>query len=113
MTITSTRNSTNDNHRRQFREIIQQFIEGKMHSYNRIKVAFNFTDETITIERGKYRASLFMIHSLLNTMEQNEIAAVLEIPCDLLESWENEKTFKTLIYSNYKEFLIYLGDLYT
>ena len=113
MAITSTRNSTNDSHRRQFREVIQLFIEGKMNNCNGIKVGCNFTDESITIERGKYRASLFMIHSLLTTMEQNEIAAVLEIPCDLLESWENEKIFKTLIYSNYKEFLIYLGELYT
>ena len=113
MVIINAMNSINTNHRRQFREVIQLFIEKKMNSYDGIKVALNFTDESITIERGEYRASLFMIHSLLNTMEQNEIAAVLEIPCDLLESWENEKIFKTLIYSNYKEFLIYLGELYT
>jgi hypothetical protein len=113
MTSTGTRNRTNDNHRRQFREIIQLFIEGKMNSYNGIKVSLNFTEDSVTIEREKYRASLFMIHSILRTMEQNEIAAALEMPYDRLEGWENEKSFKTLMYSNYKEFLIYLGELYT
>lgn len=113
MTITGTRNRTNDNDRRQFREIIQLFIEGKMNSYNGIKVSLNFTEDSITIERGKYRASLFMIHSMLRTMDHNEIAATLGMPFDLLGIWENEKTFKTLVYSNYKEFLIFLGELYT
>jgi hypothetical protein len=113
MEITGTGNNTNDNHRRQFRDIIQLFIEGKMNSYNRIKVSFNCTEESVTIDRGKYRASLFMVHSMLKTMEHNEIAAALEMPCDLLARWENEKIFKTLMYSNYKEFLIYLGELYT
>jgi hypothetical protein len=46
-------------------------------------------------------------------MEQNEIAAALEMPSEQLGLWENEKIFKTLMYSNYREFLIYLGELYT
>ncbi len=113
MVIINAMNSINTNHRRQFREVIQLFIEKKMNSYDGIKVALNFREESITIETGKYRASLFMIHSMLRTMEQNEIAAALEMPSDLLGIWENEKIFKTLMYSNYKEFLIYLGELYT
>jgi hypothetical protein len=113
MVIINAMNSINTNHRRQFREVIQLFIEKKMNSYDGIKVALNFREESITIETGKYRASLFMIHSMLRTMEQNEIAAALEMPSDLLRIWENEKIFKTLMYSNYKEFLIYLGELYT
>jgi hypothetical protein len=84
-----------------------------MNSYNGIKIAFNLTEEATTIEKDKYRASLFMIHCLLNTMENNEIAAALDMPCDVLERWESEKIFKTLMYANYKEFLIYLGELYT
>lgn len=106
-------NGTNNNHRKQFREVIHLFIEGKMNSYNRVRVGCNCTEVSTTIEREMYRASLFMIHSMLKTMEHNEIAAALEISCDLLREWENEKIFKTLIYSNYKEFLIYLGELYT
>ena len=106
-------NSVNNKELLQFREVIQLFIDGKMNSYNKIKVSCNAVGESITIEKRKYQASLFMIHKLLRTMEPNEIAETLEIPCDLLRKWKNEKTFKTLMYSNYKEFLIYLGELYT
>ncbi len=106
-------NSANENDLHQFREVIQLFIDGKMNSYNRIELRCNSSEESISIENEKYRASLFMIHRMLKTMETNEIAETLEIPHDLLRKWENEKTFKTLMYSNYKEFLIYLGELYT
>ena len=106
-------NIANNSELNQFREVIQLFIDGKMNSYNKIKVSCNFTEESITIEKRKYRASLFMIHSMLKTMGGNEIAETLEISYDLLKKWNNEKTFKALMYSNYKEFLIYLGELYT
>ena len=105
--------SANEDDLNQFREVIQLFIEGKMNSYNKIELRCNSSEESIRIENKKYRASLFMIHRLLNTMETNEIAETLEIPYDLLRMWENEKAFKTLMYSNYKEFLIHLGELYT
>jgi hypothetical protein len=97
----------------QFREIIQLFIDGKMNSYSKINVSLSSREESITIEKIKYHASLFMLHRLLKTMELNEIAETLEVPFDLLSNWKNEKAFKTLMYSNYKEFLIYLGELYT
>ena len=106
-------NITHNNDLNQFREVIQLFIERKMNSYNTIRVSCNAAEKSITIEKRKYQASLFMLHNILNTMEQNEIAETLEIPYDLLKKWKNEKTFKTLMYSNYKEFLIYLGELYT
>ena len=106
-------NSANSKDRIQFREVIRLFIDRKMNSYNKIKVSCNSTEESFTIEKRKYRASLFMLHRMLKTMEPNEIAETLEIPYDLLRKWRNEKTFKTLMYSNYKEFLIYLGELYT
>ena len=102
----------NNNELNQFREVIQLFIKGKARIYDKIKVRSNFTEESIVIEKRKYRASLFMIHSMLKTMGGNEIAETLEISYDLLKKWNNEKTFKALMYSNYKEFLIYLGDLY-
>ena len=103
----------NNNELNQFREVVQLFIEGKMRIYNKINVRCSFMEESIGIEKRKYRASLFMIHSMLKTMEKNEIAETLEISYDLLKKWNNEKTFKALMYSNYKEFLIYLGELYT
>ena len=106
-------NSAHSKDRLQFREIIQLFIEGKMNSYNKIKVSCDSTGESITIETRKYQASLFMLHRMLKTMETNEIAETLGITYDQLRKWENERTFITLMYSNYKEFLIYLGELYT
>jgi hypothetical protein len=98
---------------REFRKIIQLFIDGKMNSYTTIRVWCDIREESITIEKSMYQASLFMIHRMLNTMELPEIAEMLDIPDDLLITWKNEKVFKTLVYSNYKEFLIYLGELYT
>ena len=106
-------NGAKNKDRKQFRGIIQLFIDGKMNSYNKIKVSCDPTEGSITIEKTKYHASLFMLHRLLKTMELNEIAETLEVPFDLLSNWRNEKAFKTLMYSNYKEFLIYLGELYT
>ena len=106
-------NSANENDLNQFRKVIQLFIDGKMNSYNKIELRCNSSEESISIKNEKYRASLFMIHRMLKTMETKEIAETLEIPHGLLRKWENEKIFKTLMYSNYKEFLIYLGELYT
>ena len=105
--------NTNSKDLLEFRKVIQLFIEGKMNSYTTIKVWCDIREESITIEKRKYQASLFMIHRMLKTMELPAIAEALEIPDDLLRMWKDEKTFKTLMYSNYKEFLIYLGELYT
>ena len=90
-------NGAKNKGRKQFREIIQLFIDGKMNSYNKIKVSCDPTEGLITIEKTKYHASLFMIHRLLKTMELNEITETLEIPFDLLSNWRNEKAFKTLM----------------
>jgi hypothetical protein len=54
-----------------------------------------------------------MIHGMLKTMEREEITATLGISNHLLTAWESEKLFRTLVFSNYKEFLIHLGELYT
>jgi len=96
-----------------FREVIQLFIDGKINSYNRIRVSCSAAEKSSVVEKRKYRASLFMIHRMLKTMESNEIAETLEISCELLEKWRSEKTFIALVYSNYREFLLYLGELYT
>jgi len=104
---------TTANDLRQFREVIQMFIEGKMNCYATVMVKADCGEEGVSIEKRKYRASLFMIHSMLKTMEREEIADALGISCQLLNGWESEKLFKTLVYSNYKEFLIHLGELYT
>jgi len=99
--------------RRQFHEVIHKFIEGKMNCYATIMVKADGGEAAVSIEKSKYRASLFMIHGMLKTMEHEEIAAALGISCPLLNEWENEKWFRTLVYSNYKEFLMHLGELYT
>lgn len=106
-------NSASNKERIEFREIVQLFIDGKMNRYHNIKVSCHSKEESIAIEDSKYKASLFMLHRLLKTMESSEIANALDIPYDLLRKWKNEKPFKTLMYSNYKEFLIFLGELYT
>lgn len=108
-----TINSTNDKDLIAFREVIQLFIDGKMNNFNKIKVSCDVLGESTTIDQRKYQASLFMLHRMLRTMEINEIAETLELPFDLLNGWRSEKAFTTLVYSNYKEFLIYLGELYT
>jgi hypothetical protein len=108
--ITMNANASN---RRQFREVIQLFIEGKMNCYTAIVVKADGGEDAVCIEKSKYRASLFMIHGMLKTMEREEIADALGISCHLLNTWESEKLFRTLMYSNYKEFLIFLGELYT
>jgi hypothetical protein len=105
--------STNGKDLMAFRELIQLFIDGKMNSYNRVKVSCDVKGESTSIDKRKYRASLFMLHRMLRTMEINEIVEMLELPFDLLNEWRSEKAFTTLVYSNYKEFLIYLGELYT
>lgn len=97
----------------EFRKVIGLFIDGKMNSYDTIRVSAGSGEESIAIEKRKYRASLFMLHRMLKTMEPDEIAETLDIPCDLWNTWNNEKIFLTLVYSNYKEFLIFLGELYT
>jgi hypothetical protein len=99
--------------RRQFQDVIHKFIEGKMNSYASIMVKADGGAAPVSIEKNKYRASLFMIHGMLKTMEREEIAETLGISCRLLNRWEGEKPFRTLVYSNYKEFLIHLGELYT
>ena len=86
-------NSANKDDLNQFRDVIQLFIEGKMNSYNKIQVRCNSSEESISIENKKYRASLFMMHEMLKTMGTNEIAETLDIPHDLLRKWKNEKTF--------------------
>jgi len=106
-------NSQGSKDRRAFRGIIQLFIDGKMNSYNKISVRCTPTEASTPIEQRKYRASLFMLHGMLQTMETEEIAETLELSPELLGEWGRERAFTTLVYSNYKEFLIYLGELYT
>ncbi len=105
--------NTKANNRRQFRDVIHRFIEGKMTCYSAITVKADGGGDAVCIEAGKYRASLFMIHGMMKTMEREEITAALGISCHVLNTWESERPFMTLVYSNYKEFLIHLGELYT
>jgi transcriptional regulator with XRE-family HTH domain len=45
-------------------------------------------------------------------MQQEEIAEQSGISYSLLQSWEEDKTFKSLIEYNYQEFLIYIVNLF-
>jgi hypothetical protein len=60
-----------------------------------------------------YQAILFMIHGMLKTMEREEIADALGISCHRFNTWESKKLFRTLVCSNDKDFLMYLGGLCT
>ena len=44
-------NGAKNKDRKQFRGIIQLFIDGKMNSYNKIKVSCDPKEESITIEK--------------------------------------------------------------
>ena len=70
-------NNVNKKDLLQFRGVIQLFIDGKINSYNKIKVSCAPTEGSITIENAKYQASLFMLHILLKTMELRKIAEIL------------------------------------
>ena len=80
--------NTNSKDLLQFRKVIQLFIDGKMNSYTTVRVWCDIREESITIEKRKYRASLFMIHRMLKTMELPEIAERLDLPYDLLRTWK-------------------------
>ena len=94
-----------------FREVIQLFIDGKMNSYNKIKVTCDVMGKSITIDKRKYRASLFMLHKMLRTMEINgfmNVRIVIRICTILLHhlkiqvksTYENFTMNKQIPYKN-------------
>ena len=94
------------------RKLIQTFIETKMKTYRELEGNSAEQDEERDGLRLKYLASLWMISSAIGIMTREDIAEQAGVTCDLLQSWEEDKTFKLLIEGNYQEFLIYIVNLF-
>jgi hypothetical protein len=45
-------------------------------------------------------------------MSHGEIAKQLDVPWELLKSWETEEVFSYLTKCNYREFLTFVTDLF-
>ena len=93
-------------------KLIQTFIEIKMKTYRELEGNGTEQDEERDGLRIKYLASLWMISSVIGIMQQEEIAEQSGISYRLLQSWEEDKMFKSLIECNYQEFLIYIVNLF-
>ena len=93
-------------------KLIQTFIEIKMKTYHELEGNGTEQDEERDGLRIKYLASLWMISSVIGIMQQEEIAEQSGISYRLLQSWEEDKMFKSLIECNYQEFLIYIVNLF-
>jgi hypothetical protein len=90
------------------RRLLRTFIETKMKAYSEPE-AQAADQETA---KTKYLASLWMILSVTGIMQREEIAQHAGIACDLLRGWEGDMEFKASVESNYKEFLIYIVNLF-
>ena len=93
-------------------KLIQTFIEIKMKTYHELEENGAEQDEERDGLRIKYLASLWMISSVIGIMQREEIAEQSGISYRLLQSWEEDKMFKSLIECNYQEFLIYIVNLF-
>jgi hypothetical protein len=90
------------------RKLLRTFIEIKMKTYK--ELAEQSAEQNTA--RTKYLASLWMVYSVTGAMQQEEIAQQSGIPCGLLQGWESDKEFKALVECNYKDFLIYIVNLF-
>jgi hypothetical protein len=90
------------------RKLLRAFIEKKMKTYCELEAQDAGRDTAKT----KYLASLWMVYSVTGVMQQEEIAQQTGIACSLLQDWESDKEFKALVECNYKEFLIYIVNLF-
>jgi hypothetical protein len=94
------------------KKLIQTFIETKMKPYQELEENSAEQGEELDSLRIKYLASLWMISSVIGIMTKEEISEQSGISYSLLQSWEEDKTFKSLIECNYQEFLIYIVNLF-
>jgi hypothetical protein len=90
------------------RKLLRTFIETKMKVYCELASQSGDRDTAKT----RYLASLWMVHSVTGVMQQEEIAQQAGIAYGLLQDWESNKEFKALVECNYKEFLIYIVNLF-
>jgi hypothetical protein len=109
--VTAGNNEAKKNY---MRKLIQTFIEikMKMKTYRVLEGISAEQDEERDGLRKKYLTSLWMISSVIGIMQQEEIAEQSGISYSLLQNWEEDKTFKTLIECNYQDFLIYMVNLF-
>jgi hypothetical protein len=107
--VTTGNNEAKKNY---MRKLIQTFIETKMKTYHEMEENSAEQDEERGGLRIKYLASLWMISSVIGIMTKEEIAELSGISYNLLQSWKEDKTFKSLIACNYQEFLIYIVNLF-
>jgi len=90
------------------RRLLRTFIETKMKTYSELEAQDTDQDAAKT----KCLASLWMVFSVTGIMQHEEIAQQSGIACSLLQGWESDKEFKALVACNYKEFLIYIVNLF-
>jgi hypothetical protein len=95
--VTTGNNEAKKNY---MRKLIQTFIETKMKTYQELE------------GNSAEHASLWMISSVIGIMTREDIAEQAGVSCGLLQSWEEDKTFKALVEGNYQEFLIYIVNLF-
>jgi hypothetical protein len=90
------------------RKLLRTFIETKMKTYSELE-AQNADQEAA---KTKYLASLWMVFSVTGIMQQEEIAQLSGIARGLLQGWGSDKEFQALVECNYKDFLIYIVNLF-
>ena len=94
------------------RKLLRTFIEIKIKTYSELEAQGADQDAERDSLRTKYLASLWMVLSVTGAMQREEIAQQSGIACSLLQGWEGDTEFKALVECNYKEFLIYIVDLF-
>jgi uncharacterized protein YjcR len=83
-----------------------------MEAYCKLERGVEESDNERDSLRIKYLASLWMISSVVGIMTMDDIAEQSGIASSILKSWEEDKTFKSLVECNYQEFLIYIINLF-
>lgn len=94
------------------RKLLRTFIETKMKTYSALEAQNADQDTDQDAAKTKYLASLWMVFSVTGIMQQEEIAQQSGIARGILQGWESDKEFKALVECNYKDFLIYIVNLF-
>jgi hypothetical protein len=90
------------------RKLLRTFIETKMKTYRELGAQ----DADQDAAKTKYLASLWMILSVAGIMQHEEIAQQSGIACGLLQGWKSDKEFNASVECNYKDFLIFIVNLF-
>jgi hypothetical protein len=90
------------------RKLLRTFIETKMKTYSELEAQ----NADHAAAKTKYLASLWMVFSVTGIMQQEEISQLSGIARGLLQGWESDKEFNASVECNYKDFLIYIVNLF-